>query len=48
MVIDHPASTLSRWGQDGAMLKSAAVAVCPDSAVGDSPVMYWLRVVING
>jgi Plasmid pRiA4b ORF-3-like protein len=30
------------------MPKSAAVAVCPDSAVGDSPVVYWLRVVING
>jgi hypothetical protein len=35
-------------GQDGAMPKSAEVAVCPDSTVGDSTVVYRLRVVING
>lgn len=30
------------------MPKSAAAAVCPDSGVGDSPVVYRLRVVIHG
>jgi hypothetical protein len=30
------------------MPKSAEVAVCPDSTVGDSTVVYRLRVVING
>ncbi len=41
--MDHPVSTLSRWGQDGAMSTVAEVGTCPDSMV-----VYRLRVVLAG
>jgi DNA invertase Pin-like site-specific DNA recombinase len=47
--VPTPATTVGLIaGQDGAMPKSAAPAVCADSAAGDTTLVYRLRVVIHG